>query len=74
MRPCAQALLNAIIDYAHANDVDHIEMGTHGRKGLYRTLIGSEAERILQNAAVPELTVNPYKVEVLKIPKLKVSE
>jgi nucleotide-binding universal stress UspA family protein len=55
---------NAIIDYAHANDVDLIVMGTHGRKGLDRTLFGSVAERVVQNAAVPVLTVNPYKVEV----------
>ena len=55
---------NAIIDYAHANGVDLIVMGTHGRKGLDRTLFGSVAERVVQNATVPVLTVNPYKVEV----------
>jgi nucleotide-binding universal stress UspA family protein len=54
----------AIIDYAAANGIDIIVMGTHGRKGLDRTLFGSVAELVVQNASVPVLTINPHKVKV----------
>ena len=36
---------------------DLIVMGTHGRRGLNRLLLGSDAERVLREAAVPVLLV-----------------
>lgn len=36
---------------------DMIVMGTHGRTGLRRTFVGSVAEEVLRNAAVPVLVV-----------------
>jgi nucleotide-binding universal stress UspA family protein len=32
-------------------------MGTHGRRGLNRALIGSDAERVVRNSPVPVLLV-----------------
>jgi len=38
-------------------DVDVIVMGTHGRRGLDRALLGSVTERVVRTADVPVLTV-----------------
>jgi hypothetical protein len=35
-----------------------IVMGTHGRRGVPRALIGSVAERVVRTAPVPVLTVH----------------
>ena len=37
--------------------VDMVVMGTHGRTGLTRFLLGSVAERVVRTAVVPVLTV-----------------
>jgi nucleotide-binding universal stress UspA family protein len=47
----------AIIDYATAESVDLIVMGTHGRTGVGRFLLGSVTERVVRTAPVPVLTV-----------------
>jgi nucleotide-binding universal stress UspA family protein len=46
-----------ILDYAEEADVDLIVMGTHGRTGLNRYLLGSVTERVVRTAEVPVLTV-----------------
>ena len=46
-----------ILDYAEENDVDMIVMGTHGRRGLDRWILGSVTERVMRTAEVPVLTV-----------------
>ena len=46
-----------IIRYAEANDCDLIVMGTHGRGGIDRLLLGSVAEKVVRGASVPVLTV-----------------
>jgi nucleotide-binding universal stress UspA family protein len=38
---------------------DLIVSGTHGRRGLSKTLMGSVAERVLRSSAVPVMTVGP---------------
>jgi nucleotide-binding universal stress UspA family protein len=38
--------------------VDLIVMGTHGRRGMARALLGSVAERIVRTSPVPVLTVS----------------
>ncbi len=40
-------------------DVDIIVIGTHGRKGLTRMLLGSTAEKVVRTATRPVLTVHP---------------
>jgi nucleotide-binding universal stress UspA family protein len=48
---------DAIMGYADEEDVDAIVMGTHGRSGLDRYLLGSVTERVVRTADVPVLTV-----------------
>lgn len=46
-----------ITKYAEENDCDLIVMGTHGRGGIDRLLLGSVAEKVVRGASVPVLTV-----------------
>ncbi|WP_144921286.1 universal stress protein [Halorubrum salsamenti] len=46
-----------IIRYAEGNDCDLIVMGTHGRGGIDRLLLGSVAEKVVRGSSVPVLTV-----------------
>jgi len=41
-------------------EVDLIVMGTHGRKGVSRALLGSAAEEVFRKASCPVLTVGPH--------------
>jgi nucleotide-binding universal stress UspA family protein len=43
---------------ARESQVDLIVMGTHGRTGLDRWIVGSVAEEVLRKAPCPVLTVN----------------
>ncbi|HEU4412927.1 MAG TPA: universal stress protein [Polyangiaceae bacterium] len=47
-----------ILVTAEAQGIDLIVMGTHGRRWLSRTLLGSSAERVVRASAVPVLTVS----------------
>jgi len=46
-----------IIRYAETNGCDLIVMGTHGRGGIDRLLLGSVAEKVVRGSSVPVLTV-----------------
>lgn len=46
-----------ILEYAEKQDVDLLVMGTHGRTGLDRYLLGSTTERVVRRSPVPVLTV-----------------
>ncbi|KAB1194574.1 universal stress protein [Haloferax sp. MBLA0076] len=46
-----------ILEFADRDDIDLVVMGTHGRSGLDRYLIGSVAERVVRSSPVPVLTV-----------------
>jgi nucleotide-binding universal stress UspA family protein len=46
-----------VIDYADTEDADVVAMGTRGRHGENRFLIGSVAERVVRTCPVPVLTV-----------------
>ena len=48
---------NVIVNFAEENDVDLIVLGTHGRSGFGRLLMGSVAEAVLRAAACPVLTI-----------------
>lgn len=48
---------DAIIDAAKDFNADLIVMGTHHRKGLDKLLMGSLAEKILNTASIPLLTI-----------------
>lgn len=42
------------------HQIDLVVIGTHGRKGLEKLVIGSVAEKILRRSPVPVLTVGPH--------------
>ncbi|WP_049899118.1 universal stress protein [Halococcus agarilyticus] len=46
-----------IVEYAEGEECDLIVMGTHGRGGIDRLLLGSVAERVVRTSSVPVLTV-----------------
>lgn len=50
-----------IADYAKENDVDLVVMGSHGRSGVRRVLLGSVTERTLRSTRVPVLVVDYVK-------------
>ena len=52
------------------NEVDLLVMGTHGRTGLGKLLLGSVAENILRHAPCPVLTVGPKVSGRAKLPEL----
>jgi nucleotide-binding universal stress UspA family protein len=46
-----------IREYVDEEDIDLVVMGTHGRTGLERTLLGSTTERVVRTADTPVMTV-----------------
>lgn len=55
-----------ICRYAKEKQIDLIVMATHGRTGLSRLFIGSTAERVVQHAPCPVLTVKNFEHEFLE--------
>ena len=53
------ALYDELLSAVKQNEVDLIVLGTHGRKGYDRLLLGSDAEAILRQAHCPVLLVGP---------------
>jgi nucleotide-binding universal stress UspA family protein len=51
----------AIVRTARDIGADLIIMGTHGRRGFRRALVGSVAESVLRETDVPVITVNPAR-------------
>jgi nucleotide-binding universal stress UspA family protein len=49
---------DAILALAEAQKADLIVMGTHGRRGFDRLMLGSVTERVMRKASCPVLTVN----------------
>jgi nucleotide-binding universal stress UspA family protein len=48
---------DAIVDQAKRWQADLIVMGTHGRRGLHRVAMGSDAEMVLRQTPVPMLMI-----------------
>jgi nucleotide-binding universal stress UspA family protein len=46
-----------IVRYAEQEGCDLITMGTHGRGGIDRLLLGSVAERVIRSSDIPVLTL-----------------
>lgn len=54
---------DVILETADAIDADLIIMGTHGRRGISRIVVGSVAEDIARRAACPVLLVRTKKAK-----------
>jgi len=54
-----------IIDYADKNEIDLIVMGTIGRSGLSGLLIGSTAEKVIDQVNCSVLTIKPANFKSL---------
>ncbi len=48
----------ALVRYAADNDIDLVVLGTHGRRGLRRLMLGSVAEELVRTSPCPVLTVH----------------
>jgi nucleotide-binding universal stress UspA family protein len=57
---------DAIVSYARRVDIDLIVIGTHGRGGLARALMGSVAEHVVRTAPCPVLTVRHPEREFVR--------
>lgn len=53
-----------VVDYADEIDADLIVLGTHGRSGVTRRLIGSVAENVVRQAKPPVMTVSLPETDV----------
>jgi nucleotide-binding universal stress UspA family protein len=54
---------HAIVDHAKKIHADIIIVGTHGRSGVSRLLMGSVAEHVVRSAPCPVLVVRPSEHE-----------
>ncbi len=60
----AVAAAPAILEYADEHDIDLIVMGSHGRRGFRRLLLGSVTEEVIRTGRWPVLTVHPVEGKV----------
>ena len=44
---------DVVTQYADDNDIDHIVIGSHGRSGTRRLLLGSVAEEVARKVSIP---------------------
>ncbi len=52
-----------ILEYIQDNDIDLVAMGTHGRTGLRRFVLGSVTEHVLRESPVPVLVTGASEEE-----------
>jgi nucleotide-binding universal stress UspA family protein len=57
-----------ILERAKTLPSDLIVMGTHGRSGFERLVLGSVTEKVIHKAACPVLTVPPPMADVVPVP------
>ncbi|MEF8937287.1 MAG: universal stress protein, partial [Halovenus sp.] len=57
-----------IVEYADSREIDLVVMPTHGRQGLERFLLGSTTERVVRQANVPVLTIQPDDDRTIEYP------
>ncbi len=56
---------DCVIAQAKKEDVDVIILGTHGRSGISRLLMGSTAENVIRHASCPVLVVKASEKEFI---------
>jgi len=52
-----------IVSIANERPIDLIVVGTHCRRGLARTVLGSVAEKVVRHSPVPVLVVPPWRYD-----------
>lgn len=60
----APAVAEGILTYVTENNIDLVIMGTHGRTGLRRWVMGSTAEEVVRRASCPVLTIRNGEVRL----------
>jgi nucleotide-binding universal stress UspA family protein len=68
---CHGAVWKNLARVISENEIDLIVVGTHGRTGLGKLLLGSVAEDILRHAPCPVLTVGPKVSGHAKLPAFR---
>jgi nucleotide-binding universal stress UspA family protein len=65
----AFAAADSILNYISENDFDLVVMGTHGRTGLKKWILGSVTEKVVRLSTIPVLTVHKefHKKKISKI-------
>lgn len=58
----SEHVAEAIIAAARENNADAIAMGTHGRSGISRALMGSVAEGVVRESPVPVILIGPQAI------------
>lgn len=61
----ARAVHREIVQYAQRLRADLVVIGTHGRSGFERFMLGSVAEKVLRTSGVPVVTVPPQVQNVV---------
>ena len=61
-------VLKQLVELHH---IDLIVMGTHGRKGIDKLLLGSVAEDVFRHATCPVLTIGPHVTHKIKEGELR---
>jgi nucleotide-binding universal stress UspA family protein len=56
-------VFETIQNYVADDGIDAVVMGTHGRRGLGRALLGSVTERVVRTSDVPVLTVRQTEAD-----------
>lgn len=57
-----------IVEVADRTEADLIVLGTHGRSGFERLLLGSVTEKVVRTSPVPVITVPPPSVATSRLP------
>ncbi|MCF8068207.1 MAG: universal stress protein [Desulfobacterales bacterium] len=52
-----------IIKYIEKESIDLVVMGTHGRRGIKKTFLGSVAEDVIKRSSVPVMTLNSLRAK-----------
>ena len=53
--------INGVLSFIDKNDIDLVVMGSHGRSGFKKLMLGSVASAIITKAPCPVLTVKSSK-------------
>ena len=59
--------VNEIVRFAQSSAADLVVVGTHGRSGFQRFMLGSVTESVLRHAACPVLTVPPLMHDAVPV-------